>query len=65
MGSRKTEHLLFITQAADTVVNNGVGTGKGRGKDSSIWVNVAQDCRRGVFLVLASSKLVLYCSEKN
>lgn len=63
MGSRKTEHLLFITQA-DTVFSNGGGTGKGRGKDNSIWVNVAQDSRRDVCVVLACSNLLLYCSEK-
>lgn len=43
MGSRKTERLLFITQAG-TGFSNWVGTGKRWGKDNSIWVNVAQDC---------------------
>lgn len=42
MGSRKTEHLLFITQTG-AGFNNRVGTGKEWGKDNSIWVNVAQD----------------------
>lgn len=42
MGSRKTEHLLFIAQTG-TGFDNGVGTGKGWRKDNSIWLNVAQD----------------------